>query len=184
MARVPDWVTRGRAGWRNRGRSRPPFAITPGPGQESVWDYPRPPALQRDSRLVTVKLADTVVAASREAIRVLETASPPTFYLPPHHVDTALLQPSTETSFCEWKGAAQYWDVIVPGQQATIGAWNYPRPFPEFEDIKGYFSFYPARVECCVANERVMPQPGNFYGGWVTSEIVGPFKGDPGSSSW
>lgn len=184
MANVPAWIHRSRQAWGNRGSSRPRFAAVPGPGQESVWDYPRPPAIQRDYRLITVRAGGTIIAASREALRVLETASPPTFYLPPEHVDTELLRPSPGGSFCEWKGPAQYWDVMTAEATVPEASWSYPRPFPEFDPVKGYYSFYPGKVECYVDGERVSPQPGGFYGGWVTSEIVGPFKGNPGSSSW
>ncbi len=184
MADVPAWIHRSRQVWGNRGSSRPRFAVIPGPGQESVWDYPRPPVIQRDYRLITVRAGGTVIAATRAALRVLETASPPTFYLPPEHVDTDLLRPSAGGSFCEWKGPAQYWDVVAADVTVAKASWSYPRPFPEFDAIKGYLSFYPGKVECFVNGERVSPQPGDFYGGWVTSEIVGPFKGHPGSSSW
>ena len=183
MAQIPSWMQGHRDQWANTGRSRPDFARIPGPGQESVWDYPRPPQLVADAREVVVRLGEHTLAQTRRAQRVLETASPPTFYLPPEDVDVPCLVPSGRGSVCEWKGAAQYWSVR--GADETANAiWTYPDPFPGFEPIAGWFAFYPARFACFVAGERVTPQPGGFYGGWVTSEIVGPMKGEPGTGHW
>ena len=170
--------------WEYRGQKRPPFALEPGPGQESVWDYPRPPALQPDGRHVEVRFGDVILADSRRTQRVLETASPPTFYIPSEDVHIELLTPSAGTSFCEWKGAARYWGLKIEGSSGEAVGWSYPQPTAPFAPIAGYFSFYPARVECYVDEERVRPQEGGFYGGWVTRAIVGPFKGAPGTSSW
>ena len=170
--------------WEYRGQKRPPFALEPGRGQESVWDYPRPPALQRDGRRVEVRFGDAILADSRRTYRVLETASPPTFYIPPADVHVELLRPSAGASFCEWKGAARYWALRAEGSPGEAVAWSYPQPTAPFAPIAEYFSFYPARVECYVDGERVLPQGGGFYGGWVTREIVGPFKGEPGTGSW
>ena len=170
--------------WQYRGQERPPFAKEPRPGQESVWDYPRPPAIRVDKRRVEVRLGDLVIADSRQNYRILETASPPTFYIPPHRVHMELLRSNVENSVCEWKGVARYWALKIPQPPSQSVGWNYPNPNPEFAAIAGYFSFYPARVECFVDGERVRPQPGEFYGGWVTSEIVGPFKGEPGTLQW
>ena len=170
--------------WQYRGQKRPPFAEEPRPGQESVWDYPRPPAIVIDQRRVEVRLGNLIIADSQQSYRILETASPPTFYIPPHIVRMQLLELFPGRSECEWKGAARYWALRDPrGSQRSI-AWSYPNPNPPFEAIAGYFSFYPALVECFVDGERVRPQPGEFYGGWVTSEIVGPFKGEPGTQHW
>jgi len=169
--------------WTYTGRKRPDFAETPGPGEESVWDYPRPPRLEADSRLVEVKTGERMVASSRRCIRVLETASPPTFYLPPEDVHRDLLSPAPGRSHCEWKGIARYWTLRESPDDSPVG-WSYPDPTPAFEAIRGYISFYPAILECYVAGERVRPQPGRFYGGWITREIVGPFKGEPGSEGW
>lgn len=170
--------------WEYRGQMRPPFAEKPASGQESVWDYPRPPAILVDERHVEVRWGDLVLADSHQNYRILETASPPTFYISPSNVRVQLLEVCPETSVCEWKGVACYWALRnLPGPPRSIG-WSYPRPNPPFAAIAGYFSFYPALVECFVDSERVRPQPGAFYGGWVTSEIVGPFKGDPGSQHW
>lgn len=161
--------------------------MEPGPGQESVWDYPRPPCIVADTRLVEVSREGRRLARSRGAVRVLETASPPTFYLPPGDVDLAQLERVPGRSHCEWKGEARY---LAPsggsgsGEGAAPIAWTYPDPFPEFESIRDWIAFYPGRVECRVDGERVRPQPGGFYGGWITDEIVGPVKGEPGSEAW
>jgi len=171
----------GAGGWQYDGRVRPPFAVVPGPGQESVWDYPRPPRLAADTRLVEVRHGEIVIATTRAAQRVLETASPPSFYLPPADVTEGVLVPAPGTSHCEWKGRARYWALHEGG---TPVAWTYDDPTPAFASIRGWFGFYPARVACHVDGERVRPQPGGFYGGWLTREIVGPVKGAPGTGHW
>lgn len=181
---VPDWLERARSGWKNTGSSRPDFAETPGPGQESVWDYPRPPALVPDDREVVVRSGALELARSRRTVRVLETASPPTFYVPIVDVDTEQLRPMPGRSMCEWKGEAQFWGLRHAAEGTPPVGWSYPTPFPEFAAIGGYICFYPSRVDCSVDGETVTSQPGGFYGGWVTSEIVGPWKGGPGSSGW
>jgi uncharacterized protein (DUF427 family) len=170
--------------WEYTGRKRPPFAATPAPGQESVWDYPRPPKLVADKRRVVVRLSDIIIADTVEAYRVLETASTPTFYIPPNDVRARLLQPFSGTSVCEWKGTAKYWSLKVTRPLPQAIGWSYPTARAPYAQISGYFSFYPGRVECLVDNERVRPQPGFFYGGWVTDEIVGPWKGEPGTERW
>jgi uncharacterized protein (DUF427 family) len=170
--------------WTYRGQKRPPFADEPAAGQESVWDYPRPPKLALDGRRVEVRLGKLIIADSIQTYRVLETASPPTFYIPPDDVRLQLLQPCPGSSICEWKGAAQYWALKRDGRSRQPAGWFYPSPNAPFKAIAGYFSFYPARVECYVDGERVQPQPGEFYGGWVTHEIAGPFKGLPGTEHW
>lgn len=169
--------------WTHTGRRRPNFAEAPGPGRESVWDYPRPPRIEMDSRLVEVKSGEQLVASSRRSLRVLETASPPTFYLPPLDVNWSLLRPAAGSSVCEWKGTATYWRLASDPSGKAVG-WSYPDPSPAFVRIRDYVSFYPAALACFVAGERVRPQPGRFYGGWVTNEIVGPFKGAPGTEHW
>lgn len=170
--------------WEYRGQARPPFAEKSGPGQESVWDYPRPPAVVVDQRRIEVRLGDLVIADSRQSYRVLETASPPTFYIAPQDVHVQLLEPCPGVSVCEWKGVAQYWALRDPPRSPPAIGWSYPTPTHPFEAIAGYFSFYPGLVECFVDGERVRPQPGEFYGGWVTGEIVGPFKGGAGTRHW
>lgn len=181
---IPDWAKRGRVGWEYTGRRRPGFAIAPEQGQESVWDYPRPPRLELDERIVTVHVGDVLIARTCAAIRILETAGPPTFYLPKGDVVSAHLELSSGTSRCEWKGEARYWSVVVPGKRIADVAWSYPNPFPEYGTIRDYVSFYPAGLSCRVGDIPVTPQPGGFYGGWVTPEVVGPFKGEPGSENW
>lgn len=181
---LPDWARRGRSGWRYNGSERPEFAVEPAPGQESVWDYPRPPKLAADSRSVAVRAGEVLLAETHEAFRICETAAPPTFYLPPDDVRMAYLEPVSGSSRCEWKGEAGYWDVVTPRQRLERAAWSYPDPFAEFEPIRGYLCFYPAFLECFVDGQRVLAQPGRFYGGWVTPELVGPFKGEPGSEGW
>ena len=177
-------MAQARAQWIHRGSERPSWAIAPTEGQESVWDYPRPPRLDADTRLVRVFYDGVRIAESERAIRVLETASPPTFYLPPSDVRTELLEPARGASICEWKGSASYWSLRVGDRTRAKVGWSYETPFPEFTSISGYLSFYPSKLECFVGEERVRPQPGDFYGGWITSEIVGPFKGDPGTGGW
>lgn len=177
-------LERARNIWQFRGQTRPPGAVEPGPGQESVWDYPRPPAVVDDTRLVQVRLDDTLIAETRAAKRVLETASPPTFYLPPESVDVAYLRPETGHSFCEWKGRASYFGICVGDHCVGQAAWCYPEPLRPFSAIKDYLAFYPDRLACYVDGERVRAQTGGFYGGWITDEIVGPFKGEPGTGGW
>lgn len=169
--------------WKHRGQARPDFAIAPAPGQESVWDYPRPPRIVADARRVEVRAGGELIAGTTSALRVLETASPPTFYFPAHDVDRGRLVRIGGASRCEWKGRAGYWALTEDPARRAIG-WSYEQPTPEFAAIAGALSFYPALVECTVEGERVLPQPGGFYGGWVTAEIVGPVKGDPGTGQW
>lgn len=181
---MPNPEELARSMWRWRGQERPPFAAAPLDGQESVWDYPRPPRIAPDSRRVVVRVHSAILADSTGAVRVLETASPPTFYLPPQDVDLDLLVRAEGSSYCEWKGAATYWDVRAGDRTWPRAAWSYSDPLPSFASIRGWVAFYPTGLECLVDGERVRPQPGGFYGGWVTDEIVGPMKGDPGSSHW
>jgi len=170
--------------WHYRGYQRPPFAVVPDPGQESIWDYPRPPAIEPDRRRITVHLGSSPIADSRSGYRVLETAGAPTFYLPPDAVDSRLLVPSEATSFCEWKGHAQYWDVTNGERTAERAAWAYPNAGERFALVAGYIAFYAGALDCRVDGERAAAQPGGFYGGWVTRDIVGPFKGEPGTEDW
>jgi len=170
--------------WRHRGQARPPFAIEPRENQESVWDYPRPPILAQDSRLVEVRTGRHLIASTKHAVRVLETASPPTFYLPREDVHMEYLSPATGGSFCEWKGQASYFDAISEKGDIVHAAWSYERPCAAFAEIAGHIGFYPDRTDCYVDGERVRSQAGGFYGGWITNEIVGPFKGEPGTGGW
>ena len=157
---------------------------------ESVWDYPRPPALDPTDRRVTVGFAGERIADTTAAIRVLETSHPPTFYLPPGDVRTGLLRPAAGRSLCEWKGAAVYWDVVVPHADGTDSvaaraAWSYPTPTPRFAAIRDHLCFYASKMDACtVAGEPVRTQAGDFYGGWITPDVTGPFKGGPGTRGW
>ncbi len=170
--------------WSYRGEQRPAFAKQPGPGQESVWDYPRPPALVADARHITIAWQQIRVVDTRRAFRVLETASPPTFYFPPADVNQALLQAARGSSFCEWKGEARYWNLVGARDTLEAVAWSYSSPTPAFAAIAGWLAFYPHQLDCRVDQQPVRPQGGAYYGGWVTREIVGPWKGDPGTGSW
>lgn len=176
--------TPGPGGWRYYGATRPSFAVEPGPGQESVWDYPRPPRLEVDAREVVVRVGEVVVARTHRAVRVLETASPPTVYIPREDVVAEYLHPAPGASHCEWKGTARYWTVRVGNVVLASVGWSYDDPLPAFEVIRGHLSFYPGRIACELGGVRVEPQAGGFYGGWVTPEIVGPFKGGPGTGGW
>jgi uncharacterized protein (DUF427 family) len=152
---------------------------------ESVWQYPRPPKLDRDNRLVTVEFGGRVIASSNQAIRVLETSHPPTFYLPIDHVDSATLRPNPRMTMCEFKGSASYWDVVVDGIEAMAAAWGYRHPLRGYEALTDMISFYPGRMDrCTVGGVEVDAQAGDFYGGWITPEIEGPFKGGPGTIGW
>lgn len=162
-----------------------PQRVEPGPGQESVWDYPRPPRLEESSDRVRVIVGEWVIADSTSAKRVLETSHPPVYYIPPMDIDTECLRQSQQQSFCEWKGKASYYDVWLPGKVISNAAWFYAQPTPRFETIEGYLAFYPSKVDACfVGSEQVRAQPGDFYGGWITSQVVGPFKGDLGTMGW
>jgi uncharacterized protein (DUF427 family) len=161
---------------------RPDFAIEPGPGEESVWDYPRPPAVESDNRTIRVLAGTQLLARSEGSYKVMETASPPTYYIPAEAVGFALLIEMTDRTNCEWKGAASYWALV--SQPDVPVAWSYEKPRPRFQIIKDYVSFYPGRVACFLDREPVKPQAGQFYGGWMTSGIIGPCKGDPGTGHW
>jgi uncharacterized protein (DUF427 family) len=179
-----DWLQAARAQWRWRGAERPPFAVIPGPGQESVWDFPRPPRLAPDTRAVVIRWGDLTVARSRKAIKVLETSHPPSFYLPLHDVNRDLLQPAAGGSTCEWKGPARYWSLADGAHYLQNVAWSYPEPLDGAEALADCIAFYPASLDCRVGGARVTAQAGGFYGGWITPELVGPFKGEPGSGAW
>lgn len=189
MTSDPDWLQAARDHWRWRGNVRPPFAETPQPGQQSVWDFPRPPALASDNREVVVRWGRVEVARTRRAIRVLETAHPPTFYLPWADVNRALFEPAGGGSYCEWKGPARYWNVRDPASEERqhrldAVAWSYPKPLAGAEALADCVAMFAAPFEITVGGAPVRPQPGGFYGGWITPELAGPFKGDPGSEGW
>ncbi len=156
-----------------------------GPGQESVWDYPRPPRLERCSKRIQVVFNGMTIVDTTKAWRVLETSHPPVYYLPPEDILQQYLSPGNGRSWCEWKGQARYWTVTVGEKQAANVGWYYPNPTPPFAAIKNHVAFYAGPMDVClVAGERVRPQPGQFYGGWITDDIVGPFKGEPGTMGW
>ena len=162
-----------------------PTPEQPGPGQESVWDYPRPPRLDRTDAVVEVVLGGEVVAHTTAAIRILETSHPPTWYLPLADVDSGCLRAADGASFCEWKGAASYLDVVVEGRVAAEAGWYYPEPAPAYAELVDHVAFYAGRLdEVTVDGVPVEAQPGGFYGGWITPEVVGPFKGGPDSMGW
>ncbi len=161
--------------------------ILPKPGQESVWDYPRPPRLEPVSQHITILHAGVQVASTRQAYRILETSHPPVYYLPPADVQMSRLLPSgSYQTHCEFKGKAVYWDLVINGvQRVERAAWSYPDPRPAFAQVKGFLAFYPSKVEACfLGEERVAAQEGDFYGGWITANIVGPFKGGKGTWGW
>lgn len=159
--------------------------IEPGEGQESVWDYPRPPRLEDTPRHLVVRFNGAVVADTRRGKRVLETSHPPVYYFPPEDVNAEYLVPSRRGSFCEWKGMAGYYTVKVGDREARDAAWFYAAPTAAFEGIRGYVAFYASAMdECLVDGVIATPQPGGFYGGWVTPDVVGPFKGEPGTAGW
>lgn len=150
---------------------------------ESVWDYPRPPRIDPDHRSLQVHHDGLVLAESSRTVRVLETSHPPVFYIPPEDIDMTSLSRGRRTTFCEFKGEATYWDLAVAPRVDSVG-WSYERPSAGFEEIGHWIAFYPSKVECYVDGERVRSQEGDFYGGWITSEIQGPFKGGPGTWGW
>ena len=157
----------------------------PGPGQESVWDYPRPPKLERCEATIRIVSEGKEIAATTKAFRVLETSHPPVFYLPPEDVEMRSLRPNSLQTFCEWKGIASYFDLELADGLMPQVAWHYKNPSARFSQIKDYLAFYPTKVDACFVNdERVVAQEGDFYGGWITSKIVGPFKGGPGTRGW
>jgi uncharacterized protein (DUF427 family) len=170
--------------WRWTGRERPPFAHQITEGQESVWDYPRPPALVPDLREVVVRVGGVEVVRTSRALRLLETASPPTFYLPFADALRDAFVPARGSSGCEWKGVARYWSIVAGGVRLERAAWSYDDPAAPYTAIRDHVALYATEAECTVGGERVRPQDGGFYGGWVTSEIVGPWKGAGATSSW
>ena len=157
----------------------------PGPDQESVWDYPRPPSLEQTSRHIVITVAGRVVADTTEAWRVCETSHPPVYYVPREDISDDLLVPGRGSSFCEFKGPATYWSLTVGERIEPEAGWSYENPSRAYAAMAGAVAFYPGRVdEATVDGQRVRAQAGGFYGGWITDEVVGPFKGEPGTSGW
>lgn len=155
------------------------------PGQESVWDYPRPAIAEPTDRRIQVIHKGVMLADSTNAWRTLETSHPPTYYIPPGDVAIEHLERNERRSICEWKGQASYWDVVIGGERIEAAVWAYPKPTPSFAPIKDFFAFYPDPFDqCLVDGELITPQPGGFYGGWISQYEAGPFKGVPGSRFW
>jgi len=162
-----------------------PEKIKPLPGQESVWDYPRPPRLERSEKHVQVLFNGVIIVDSIQAFRVLETSHPPVYYIPKQDIQMKYLSPTDRNTFCEFKGAAIYYSIQVGNKAAANAAWSYPNPSAGYAEIRDHLAFYPALMDqCFVDGEMVTPQPGGFYGGWITRDVVGPFKGEPGSWGW
>ena len=155
------------------------------PGQESVWDYPRPPRLERVDKPIQIVFGGQIIVDAPTSFRVLETSHPPVYYIARQHIMPGAIVPASGSSFCEWKGMASYFTVTANGHTAPRSAWTYETPSPGFAQIAGAVAFYAGPMDrCVVGGEIVTPQPGGFYGGWITSEIVGPFKGEPGTMGW
>ena len=154
---------------------------------ESVWDFPRPPRLELVNWHILAAHAHHVVVDAPSAWRVLETSQPPAYYVSPDHVDTTRLLPTSRRTVCEWKGVATYADLIDDAGRTLVtdAAWSYPEPVPPYAELAGHWAFYPQRIdECRVDDERVEPNEGAFYGGWITANVTGPFKGGPGTLNW
>lgn len=159
--------------------------IPPKAGQESVWDYPRPPRVEATNKRIKVIFQGKVIAETTNAKRVLETSHPPTYYIPPADVRFEVLEPTSRATMCEFKGAATYYNLIVNGVMSANAAWTYATPRAGFESIRDHITFYASKVDACfVDDEQVAAQAGDFYGGWITSDIVGPFKGGAGTWGW
>lgn len=160
--------------------------VKPKSGQESVWDYPRPPALEPVSKSLRIEHQGVILADTHKGFRVLETSHPPVYYFPQVDLKTEFFeQVSAKQSFCEWKGVAQYWNVRIEENLIVEAGWSYPSPNSRFKAIKDYVAFYPHKFDACYVNdELVKAQAGGFYGGWITDDIVGPFKGEPGTWGW
>lgn len=153
--------------------------------KESVWDYPRPPRVEPTARRLRVVFAGETIAETTRALRVLETSHPPTYYIPIEDIQMRYLQPSPHRSFCEFKGEAAYWTLQVGDRYSPNAAWSYPNPTPRYAALTDHLAFYASRVDACyVDDEKVEPQAGDFYGGWITSDLIGPFKGGQGTWGW
>ena len=170
---------------RHSGTMQRPDPIEPGPGQESVWDYPRPAVAQPTGAHILIEHRGVRIAETRNAVRVLETSHPPQYYIPPDDIAKGVLERAPGRSICEWKGQAEYWDVVAGGDRLAKVGWSYPDPTRAFAKLRDHVAFYAAPFDrCSVDGETVTPQPGGFYGGWITSGYSGPFKGVPGSRFW
>ncbi|MEH1885432.1 DUF427 domain-containing protein [Nostoc sp.] len=162
-----------------------PNPIVPEPGQESVWDYPRPARLEDSNKSIRIIVNSIVLAQTSKAKRVIETSHPPSYYIPSEDIKLEYLIETPKKTWCEWKGKCQYYDISVGDRYINNAAWRYFDPSPDFVTIQEYYAFYPSLMDACYVNDRlVMSQPGDFYGGWITTDIVGPFKGSPGTMGW
>lgn len=154
-------------------------------GQESVWDYPRPPAIRGITKRIRIFFNNLVIVESVRVLQILETSHPPCYYIPPDDIQMQYLIGTSQRSFCEFKGQAHYWTIQIGERQSINAAWSYPDPKSAYQAIKNYLAFYPGRVDACfVDDEQVQAQAGGFYGGWITANVVGPFKGSPGTERW
>lgn len=159
--------------------------IEPKAGQESVWDYPRPPKLEKTNKHLKIVFGGVDLAETTHAFRVLETSHPPVYYFPPEDVKLEFFRKEINTTFCEWKGRASYYSIVVGDKEVFEAAWFYETPTREFAEIENYIAFYPSKMDVCyVDGELVQSQEGDFYGGWITKDIVGPFKGGAGTWGW
>ena len=162
-----------------------PTPIPPKPGQESVWDYPRPAKWENTNKHITVIFNGITIAQTHRATRVLETSHPPSYYIPSADIKLECLIAVSRKTCCEWKGRCSYYTVSVGNKQAHCAAWRYSEPTPNFVAIKDQYCFYAHLMDACyVDGEQVIPQAGRLYGGWITSDVVGPFKGGPGTMGW
>ncbi len=162
-----------------------PQPIPPSPDQESVWDYPRPPRVEDVNKHIRIIFNNQLIVDTHRSKRLLETSHPPNYYIPPEDIRTEYLTKTARSSFCEWKGRANYYTLQVGDRTAENVAWYYPEISPTYKELEGYVSFYPGPMDACyVGDEKVEPQAGNFYAGWITQDIVGPFKGGPGTLGW
>ena len=185
MHETPEQRAAERAKWRDLERRRPDRVPRPGPGQESVWDYPRPPRVEPVSKRVRVEFAGVSIADTMCALRVCETSSPPAYYIPPGDVRLEALSAEPLTPFCEWKGVASYWTVRVGDRIEHEAAWSYAQPDSDYLALRDHVAFHAGRMDACWVGEwLVTPQPGRYYGGWITPDLLGPFKGGPGTECW
>ena len=176
-------MQKARESWGHTGNKRPPFALEPGKGQRSAWDFPRPPIIEKVRKSVLVNYQGEAIADSSNALAVLETASPPTYYIPELDIDmSVLVQIRGKASLCEWKGSAVYFALKTMTERPV--AWSYLNPFPEFQDLQNHVAFYPQHLECYIDGERVKAQFSDFYAGWITKDLTGPFKGEKGTEHW
>ena len=165
--------------------SIPVARVLPGPGQESVWDYPRPPRVEPSARHIQVIFNGLTLADTHRAVRVLETSQAPVFYIPLADVQSQYLENTQQVTVCEWKGLANYYGVTAAGRRVANAAWTYHNPTPDYAAIREHVAFYPQLMDQCrVDGELATPMPGGFYGGWITREVVGPFTGGPGTQGW